>query len=98
MIFRTLLIVEKVFLCFHITRTKVTRLDTRNFSCVFFASVFCWQTFECDELEELQSAYLRADYSMYCYTAQHKSYMVYSGVMILVRAMANPIAVVQTSS
>lgn len=35
-------------------------------------------------MEEYDERYLRADYSLLCGTSEHKSYMVYSIVMMLV--------------
>lgn len=42
------------------------------------------QTFACDDMEELGDRFLRADYSLKCGTPQHKFFMIYSGIMILV--------------
>lgn len=61
--------------------------------CSIVCNSFRRQTFECDRLEDLGRSFLRADYSLHCQNAQHTSYMVYSGVMILVRRR-NPCATV----
>ena len=51
------------------------------------AAAACLQTFACDTLEELGTTFLRADYSLECYTPEHKLYRAYAGIMILVRLL-----------
>lgn len=42
------------------------------------------QTFACDDLEEVDRSYLRADYRISCNSRRHKAYEIYAGFMILV--------------
>lgn len=42
------------------------------------------QTFACDTLDELDTSFLRADYSLLCNTHEHNMYKIYASVMILV--------------
>lgn len=42
------------------------------------------QTFTCDELEDINKGYLRADYAIECDSDKHKVYQIYAGAMILV--------------
>lgn len=42
------------------------------------------QTFTCDELEDVDKRYLRADYAIECDSDKHKVYQIYAGAMILV--------------
>lgn len=45
------------------------------------------QTFACDNLEEIEKWYLRADYRISCDADRHKAFQIYAGVMILVRRL-----------
>ncbi|CAM9974698.1 unnamed protein product, partial [Phaeothamnion confervicola] len=55
-------------------------------------STTVFQTFACDDLRDIGAAqYLRADYSIECYTQRHKLYMVYATVMALVYPIGIPV-------
>ena len=41
-----------------------------------------FQTFACDDYYEINEHRLRADGRIECYTATHKAYMVYAGIMV----------------
>ncbi|CAM9300041.1 unnamed protein product, partial [Sphacelaria rigidula] len=47
-------------------------------------STVIFQTFACDDLEEVDRSYLRADYRISCNSRRHKAYEIYAGFMILV--------------
>lgn len=47
-----------------------------------FAQIF--QTFNCQKLREVEASYLRADFSLECYTPEHQAYMVYAGFFIFI--------------
>lgn len=49
-----------------------------------------FQTFACDRLDDGVS-YLRADYSLVCFTSKHRSFEVYAAVMALVYPLGVPI-------
>ncbi|CAN0056334.1 unnamed protein product, partial [Scytosiphon promiscuus] len=48
-----------------------------------------FETFVCDELDD-GSSYLRADYSLTCWTSLHTGYQVYAGLMVLVYPVGVP--------
>lgn len=60
---------------------------------VFFVyssvSFTIFQTFVCDPLDD-GSAYLRADYSITCYTGVHTAYLAYASVMVCVYPVGIP--------
>lgn len=47
-------------------------------------STIAFETFPCDEEAVVGESYLRADYRLSCNTTEHKWYMVYAGIMIVV--------------
>lgn len=60
---------------------------------VFFvyssASFTIFQTFACDDLDD-GNAYLRADYSLTCWTAKHNAYRTYAIIMVCVYPVGIP--------
>eukprot|EP00611_Tribonema_gayanum_P026107 TRINITY_DN611_c0_g2_i4.p1 TRINITY_DN611_c0_g2~~TRINITY_DN611_c0_g2_i4.p1 ORF type:complete len:798 (+),score=114.47 TRINITY_DN611_c0_g2_i4:65-2458(+) len=62
------------------------------FTFLIFAgvSVTVFQTFACDELTYIGKSYLRADYSIECYTPEHTAYRIFAGVMVLVYPIGVP--------
>ncbi|CAM9493608.1 unnamed protein product, partial [Laminaria digitata] len=60
---------------------------------VFFVyssvSFVIFQTFVCDSLDD-GKAYLRADYSIICFTERHKAYRMYASLMIFVYPVGIP--------
>ncbi|CAM9623221.1 unnamed protein product [Scytosiphon promiscuus] len=53
------------------------------------ASSAVFQVFACDHLDN-GKAFLRADHSIQCYTATHKGFMAYAGLMFLVYPLGIP--------
>eukprot|EP00953_Heterococcus_sp_UTEX-ZZ885_P028221 15059-Heterococcus_DN1.PRE.2 len=54
-------------------------------------STVVFQTFACDRVDQLSTeSYLRADYSIQCYTDTHHAYMVYAWVMVIVYPLGTP--------
>ncbi|KAG5193174.1 hypothetical protein JKP88DRAFT_240807 [Tribonema minus] len=62
------------------------------FTFLIFAgvSVTVFQTFACDELMYISKSYLRADYSIECYTPEHTAYRIFAGVMVLIYPIGIP--------
>ncbi|CAM9743167.1 unnamed protein product [Phaeothamnion confervicola] len=54
------------------------------------SSTVVFQAFACDRLEEVDTAYLRVDYSIKCYTPEHNFYMAYAAVMALIYPIGIP--------
>ncbi|CAM9723567.1 unnamed protein product, partial [Phaeothamnion confervicola] len=55
-------------------------------------STAVFQTFACDDLRDVGAErYLRADYSIECYTTKHKGFMIYAAVMALVYPIGIPV-------
>ena len=54
-----------------------------------FASSTIFQTFRCDPLDGTVS-YLQADYSVTCWSAKHKAYIVYASLMLIVYPLGIP--------
>eukprot|EP00903_Cladosiphon_okamuranus_P009051 g8653.t1 len=54
-------------------------------------STVIFQTFTCDELEDVGERWLRADYGIDCDSSKHKAFQVYAGFMILVYPVGIPI-------
>lgn len=42
-----------------------------------------FQTFSCEDLEEIDKSYLRADFRIECYTPTHRAFEAYASVMII---------------
>jgi hypothetical protein len=62
-------------------------------------STAVFQTFACDTIDqyaEHKTSYLRADYSVECGTAKHTLYKMYSGIMILVYPIGEPLVLAHT--
>ncbi|KAG5176025.1 hypothetical protein JKP88DRAFT_265595 [Tribonema minus] len=53
-------------------------------------SVTIFQTFACDDLQFIDKSYLRADYSVECYTAEHTAYRIFSIIMVVVYPIGIP--------
>lgn len=43
-----------------------------------------FQTFSCYDFPEIGKNYLRADFRIECNTVEHRAYMVYAGVMVVI--------------
>ncbi|KAG5178512.1 hypothetical protein JKP88DRAFT_261305 [Tribonema minus] len=53
-------------------------------------SLKVFQTFSCDNLEYINKSYLRADYSIECYTPKHTAFRIYAAAMICVYPLGIP--------
>ncbi|CAM9924542.1 unnamed protein product, partial [Ectocarpus sp. 4 AP-2014] len=74
-----------------VKRRHVGVLVTASFLIYSTVSTIVFQTFACDTLDELGKTFLRADYSLECYTPEHKLYRGYAGIMILVYPIGIPL-------
>eukprot|EP00611_Tribonema_gayanum_P017500 TRINITY_DN3019_c0_g1_i1.p1 TRINITY_DN3019_c0_g1~~TRINITY_DN3019_c0_g1_i1.p1 ORF type:complete len:453 (+),score=56.01 TRINITY_DN3019_c0_g1_i1:119-1477(+) len=79
----------------HTTLRRLTKEDLNaafGFTFLIFAGVSTtiFQTFACDELQYIGRSYLRADYSIECYTPEHTAYHIFAGVMVLVYPIGIP--------
>ncbi|CAN0550818.1 unnamed protein product, partial [Ectocarpus sp. 12 AP-2014] len=63
-----------------VKRRHVGVLVTASFLVYSTVSTIVFQTFACDTLDELGTTFLRADYSLECYTPEHKLYRGYAGI------------------
>lgn len=54
---------------------------TLHYTSYTFCQVF--QTFACEEVQEIGKSYLRADFRIQCDTPRHAAYKIYAAVMIL---------------
>ncbi|CAM9120453.1 unnamed protein product, partial [Phaeothamnion confervicola] len=55
-------------------------------------STAVFQTFACDDLRDVGAEqYLRADYSIECYTGKHKGFIIYAAVMALIYPIGIPV-------
>jgi hypothetical protein len=55
-------------------------------------STMVFQTFSCNDLEEVNKSYLRADYSIECGTPTHHAYCAYAAIMVIVYPVGIPLA------
>ncbi|CAM9993418.1 unnamed protein product, partial [Choristocarpus tenellus] len=54
-------------------------------------STVIFQTFSCDDLEDVGQSYLRADYTISCGTKRHKAHIIYAAFMVLVYPVGIPV-------
>ena len=79
------------------SRDALPKIDQAHASVLLWLSLLIYatvssmifKTFACDHLDNGRS-FLRADHSLECYTATHKAFMAYAGVMVAVYPVGIP--------